>query len=458
MSGVGRREFLRRTGLVFGGVALGAPFLNACSGGGQPAGSAPQGSAGTGAAAATQAVGPKKPLKFIGWQYNPQIVKENVETFKQLYSEDVNYELVPGDYHAVAETKFIGGDSVDMAYGESERLDRWLKAGWIRDLEGLPGVSEIKASMVPAALASLSAKDGKFAALPYYMGYQAFLINDEHHKKLNLKDPTTWEEVIDQCRELKAKKVSEYPLVQMWTKDWPSLSWQLFADCYAEGEPIFDKDNNPTFGDGGVGFRKVVERWRLLYQDQLVPPNILTLQNEGVSAFQTGQHTFYTTHDYSQKACNDAKDSKIPGKVRNILYPGKTHTTLSWVACYYMGAKTEDPQRTWELLKFFGGKAKNGQYNVIKKWALMFGLGTPYKDVLSDPEVVQAFSQWKDLKVAEAQLANSKPRPVEKEVWFPEWNEFNTTKVQEFIVGKINIGTLLKESSAKVAEVKARYK
>ena len=52
---------------------------------------------------------PAEPLQFIGWQYNPQIVAENVEIFKKLYDENVNYELVPGEYHALAETKLIGG-------------------------------------------------------------------------------------------------------------------------------------------------------------------------------------------------------------------------------------------------------------------------------------------------------------------------------------------------------------
>ena len=58
------------------------------------------------AAAATVAVpglsrravaAPSEPLHFIGWQYNPQIVAENVDTFKKLYDENVEYELVPGD-------------------------------------------------------------------------------------------------------------------------------------------------------------------------------------------------------------------------------------------------------------------------------------------------------------------------------------------------------------------------
>ena len=41
---------------------------------------------------------PGKALHFIGWAYNPQIVAENVETFKRLYDENVDYELVSGEY------------------------------------------------------------------------------------------------------------------------------------------------------------------------------------------------------------------------------------------------------------------------------------------------------------------------------------------------------------------------
>ena len=41
-------------------------------------------------------------------------------------------------------------------------------------------------------------------------------------------------------------------------------------------------------------------------------------------------------------------------------------------------------------MQYFGGKAKDGQYHVIKRWALDFGLGTPYKEVIADPEVQAA--------------------------------------------------------------------
>jgi multiple sugar transport system substrate-binding protein len=73
---------------------------------------------------------PAKPLTFIGWQYHPEIVDQNVETFKKLYDEAVTYELVSGDYHPVVETKLTGGQHVDMMYSEEDHIARWNAADW----------------------------------------------------------------------------------------------------------------------------------------------------------------------------------------------------------------------------------------------------------------------------------------------------------------------------------------
>src|SRR5919202_1583593 len=45
-------------------------------------------------------------IRFIGWQYHPEIVSSYVSQFEKLYHKQVHYELVPGDYASVAETKF----------------------------------------------------------------------------------------------------------------------------------------------------------------------------------------------------------------------------------------------------------------------------------------------------------------------------------------------------------------
>jgi len=397
---------------------------------------------------------PAAPLSFIGWQFQPQIVEENVNTFKKLYDENVNYELVTGDYHPVVETKLTGGQRIDMLYAEEDHIARWCAAEWTRDLEGLDGVDEMKAGMFPVSVKSMSLPDGRLAGLPYYAGHNAFIYNEEHLQKAGLQVPDSWDSLLDACRKLKKDGVSDAPYNSAWGQKWPELSWSIFSCWYAEGAPVFDAKND--FVDDAA-LRKVLETHQALYKEQLVAADIMTLPNEGVPSYATGRHTFMVLHDYDQKVANDPKLSKAAGKVKNALMPGKTKSTFAWTAVYMMGAQPTDVERTWNLLRFFGGKSKDGQYHVIKRWALEFGLGSGYKEVMADPEVVASFGKWRDLAVTNKQLELATSRDIAKQIWFPEWDLFMMQRVQEYIRGSMSTDQIVDELGKKVAELKQQY-
>ena len=411
------------------------------------------GMAGAAAAFPAQAK-PSAPLHFVGWQYHPDIVAENVATFEKLYDETVEYQLVAGEYQALLETMLIAGKSFDMLYSEEATLARWIAGGWAQDVEEMPDVAAIKASMVPVGVKNLSLPNGKLGGLPYYAGYNAFVYNDAHLSQAKLQPPATWDELLDHCRKLKRDKVAEFPYVSAWQHNWSSLSWSLFAVWYSQGAQVFDSKFEPVFDDK---FSRVLEMHRTMYKEGLVQPDIFTLPQEGVPSFATGQHSFMVVHDYDQKVLNDPKLSQCAGKVKNTLMPGATRSTFSWVSMYLMGGSPADKQRTWELMRFFGGKAKDGQYHVIKRWALDFGLGTPYKDMLDDPEIVNSYKQWKDFDVARQQLGNSTPRDVSKTLWFSDWDWYMMGAVQDYIRGSKPTSALVDDLREQVTAMKKRY-
>lgn len=397
---------------------------------------------------------PAEALTFIGWQFAPQIVEANVATFKKLYDENVNYELVTGDYHPVAETKLMGGQHIDMLYSEEDHIARWKAADWVRDLEGLEGVDGIKAGLYPVSLKSLSLPDGKLAGLPYYAGHNAFIYNEEHLAKAKLEVPDSFDALLEACRKLKKDGVSDAPYNSAWGQKWPELSWSIFACWYSEGAKVFDANSDLVPDEA---FRKVLELHRTLFKEGLVTADIMTLPNEGVPSYATGRHTFMVLHDYDQKVTNDPAMSKAAGKVKNALMPGKTHSTFGWTAAYLMGAKPIDEGRVWNLMRFFGGKAKDGQYHVIKRWALEFGLGSGYKEVMADPDVVASFSKWRDLDVTNKQIELATSRDIAKTIWFPEWDLYMMQNVQEYIRGDGSTDELVDKLTAKVAELKKQY-
>lgn len=405
--------------------------------------------AGTRASAA-----PSTPLSFIGWQYHPEIVEQNVDIFKKVYDEAVTYELVSGDYHPVVETKLTGGQHIDMMYAEEDHIARWTTADWTRDLEGLPDIDAIKASMFPVGVASLSLPNGKLGGLPYYAGHNAFIYNEEHLAKAGVQVPDSFDALLDACRKLKKDGISDAPYNSAWGQKWPELSWSIFACWYAEGAPVFDASNDLVVD---AAFKKVLEVHRALYKDGLVAPDIMTMPDEGVPSYATGRHTFMVLHDYDQKVANDPKLSKAAGKVKNALMPGKTHSTFAWTAAYLLAKQPADVDRAWNLVRFFGGKSKDGQYHVIKRWALEFGLGSAYKEVMSDPDIVASFSQWRDVNTSSKQLELATARKVAKAIWFPEWDLFMMQHVQDYIRGNGSTDEIADQLSQKVAELKKQY-
>ena len=397
---------------------------------------------------------PEDPLHFVGWQYNPQIVAENVETFKTINDENVNYELVPGEYHAVVETKLIAGQHIDMMYSEEDRILRWNRAGWSRSLDGLPGLDEIKAKMYDVNVHNMSLPDGSLGGMPYYTGFNSFVCNQNHLDAAGIEPPATWDELLDQCRKLKTDGISDYPYISAWTRQWPTLSWSLFAAWYSEGAKVFDENFDPAFDEN---FRKILEVHRTLYDEGLVVPDIMTLQGEAVPNFATGQHTYMIVHEYDQKVFNTPELSQIAGACRNAIMPGKTRSTFIWTAVYQMGANPVDELRAWDLMQFFGGKAKDGKYHVATRWALDFGLGTPHKEVIESPEVQAAFSQWKDLEVATQQLETATTRDVAKTMWFPEWDWYMMGEMQDYIRGEQSTDEVIDKLHAKAVELKGLY-
>jgi multiple sugar transport system substrate-binding protein len=196
---------------------------------------------------------------------------------------------------------------------------------------------------------------------------------------------------------------------------------------------------------------------RTLYSEGLVQPDIFTLDQEGVPTFATGQHSYMVLHEYDQKVLNDPKLSQMAGAGKNFIMPGATRSTFIWTALYLMGAQPVDVGRAFNLMQFFGGKAKDGQYHVIRRWALDFGLGTPYKEVIEDPEVKASFSKWKDLAIAGKQQETATPRDVSKTMWFPEWDWYMMGEVQDYIRGQQEVDQLIDKLHKKAVEVKAQY-
>jgi len=94
---------------------------------------------------------------------------------------------------------------------------------------------------------------------------------------------------------------------------------------------------------------------------------------------------------------------------------------------------------------------------VAIRWVLEEGLGTIDTTVMNRPDVVESFSQWRDVDIYNKQLSLAKPRNVQKQLWYPEWEFKTLALVEEFVLGKKEIGEVLKTMQENLDGAKLLY-
>ena len=406
------------------------------------------GAAGVAAAGALGGLPPrafaKDPLVFSFWPWGSEIVTSNAELFMKENDEAVDLQPIPGDYAAVLETKLASGAGLDMFYAQRGQASRWHAAGWIRPVDDMPGLDQIRSEMIPGLDQDTVAYNGDYLGLTYYNGGPFCLF-------LNLKPlqewgfeatanpgdyPQTWDEVAKIARELKAKGISENPILPAWYNAWTGLPWALIAQGFSEGEQFVDADLRATYGPD-TPILKVLTDWKQWWEEGLIPKGILTTQESTMSdMWVTGQHAFHTYMDYIHFIYGDRANKQIGEyNLMNPVMPGATQdTVLVGHALLCTGTHErshEDVLRAWELMKFYGWKDGAGDYHTHKRWAMKANLPIPYQAVYDDLEVKAALLKWMHAELGEAQYkwqaegrARSLGPNLLKSPWHQEWDTY----------------------------------
>lgn len=413
------------------------------------------------AAAAQEALPAGDPANVVVWTYRPDIVQDNLKIWADTNGQpSPKFADIPGiyDYANVIAAKFLGGEKIDMMYCHTDQLNRWNKAGWLRDdIESLDWVQELKPGLQPWGVENMSTFEGKMIGLPYWAGTKYLVYNELHFEQAKIDAaPTTWEEFEEQCKALQGVGIAN-PYIPYWRKDFWALGWSMFVESYSDGDYIFDDQGNLTITGGDTPFRTMLERWKRFYDSGIVPKDAFDIGDPTIR-FNTGDHSFCMNDDYSHKRNNDPSLSKIAGHAKNMLNPGTTHETTAISPMYVFGKNSNlDPVVQNDLANFYGYKYSDGQYHVALRWVLEEGLGTIDTNVMNAPDVKAEFQKWRDTDVYDQQLSLGKPRNVQKQLWYPEWEFKTIALVTEFVLGQKDIGAVLKEMQDNLDGAKKLY-
>jgi multiple sugar transport system substrate-binding protein len=439
-----RNKMIKRSIFLILAVLLIASLAAAC---GAPAAEAPPAEEEEEAAPPEEeeAAGPTS-LDFVVWSYGIETIQDNIQNFQTANPEcEINLQDYSWlEYHDTMVGRFAAGNSPPLLYGSDHWLQEWASAEWLEPLDPhFPEVLDYSPELAPYALQGMTYEDNVYG-LSYYADTIDFVYNEEHLAEAGFDSgPETWQDVWDMSIALKEQGIADYPLVLAFSQQEGASIEALISMVYARHEgsgALFDESNTPTFNQEGSAAFEAIDWLRQAYEAEILDPaSLQTAEIDQVKSMQAGAHTFTILPQYNMAELNRPESGEYAGSFKIGLMPGDSHATVGYVRFYAMTPEAVNMgdaalDCAWKFLEYFGGKT-DGEYKVVKRWAVENGLGFAQLPLFDDPDVQEAFGQWGDVDTiaAQAELARAKEGLTP---WFGTWDIFTRAEVHKAILGE----------------------
>lgn len=402
-------------------------------------------------------------LNFKGWDYEPDLVRENINLFEQGYPDiKVSYEAVGGNYNDKLAALFVAKTPLDCLYVRDTYFAAWVEAGWLRDLEGLPGADAYKKRFYQANLDSMTYR-GKLYGLPYYTDFHVWTYREDILRQAGFKDGgKTLKDVHDRAMAIKKKGIMKYPVAQAF-KAVPWGNWEWWSIGYASSANFFDKDGNPLLTED-PRFAKILQ-WFVdgIYKYEYIDPKVVELDtNNTRDAQAAGAYAYSAMPKYDVQRVNDPKFSKVPGKIKMMGYPSlepDQEGCVSWTRLYSLTAhvKQDRIDPAWKLIQYLGGMDKHGKLYTAKRWYLLKGLGFAYPELWEDKEIVESTSKWADLGVIKKLGNTARAIEIIKTPWYYDFERDMMPTIQRAVTKQASVGDTLKALAELGKKVKKEW-
>ena len=388
------------------------------------------------------------PLIFRGWNFMTEVVQDNTNKFNEKYKETADYQTITGDYIAIMENFHIAGQPLDMGYANPATLYRWSIPGWVVGYDDAWYAEQAKGEMYDGVRDSMTV-NGKLYGLPYFVSIRGTIMaNNAILSKAGItadKYPKTWDELYEQCRQMKKDGVTQGPpLLPHWFAAgvWFGVSWGYLFECLNTGAVLFDDKNQPVFDDKSLA---ILQNWRKLVEEQIIPEGVFTMgEADYIDAFAKGTYAYSPQQVYDLKNFNDPNKSQVAGQVAPVPVNGQPWGLID-EGIYSLANRNQAPDRLardYRLGGFFGYRddVEGGDLYVAKRWAIEAALNSGYKSVLEDKDVIDAYNKWlpdpKMLDTIKGVVDAGQFPKAWQTFWWEEWNAQAMTDLPKACLGQ----------------------
>lgn len=268
--------------------------------------------------------------------------------------------------------------------------------------------------------------NGKRYGMPWILDTKYLFYNKEILEKAGIAaPPKTWDELIQQAKIIKDKKLLDTPIVWSWAQAEAVIcDYTTLLSAY---KGSFLTDGKPTFQSGGG--LEALSYMVASVKDGVTNPNSKEYLEEDVRrVFQNGEAAFALNWTYMYNLANDAKESKVAGKVGVVPAPGIAGKSEASAVNGSMGlgitSTSKNPDEAWKYITFMTSQATQNAYAKLSLpiWAASY----------DDPAVTKG--QEELVATAKVGLALMYPRPTT-----PKYQELSAAlqvAIQEAILGQ----------------------
>ncbi len=177
----------------------------------------------------TQSTGGVADVTTIRFYGSDSEYNQNIVAGFEAENSDIKVEIVPVDFdnaEQVIKTGIASGDPVDVSFFWGSQISNFTQDDMALDLTPYltENNNEWKDTFVPAYIDSCIV-DGKYYAVAYQPVIETIFYNKTLFEENNISAPTTWDELLEVCEELKQKDI--YGI-----GNWNGLNHQLLQFAY----------------------------------------------------------------------------------------------------------------------------------------------------------------------------------------------------------------------------------
>ncbi|MHA1549251.1 MAG: ABC transporter substrate-binding protein [Alphaproteobacteria bacterium] len=406
---------------------------------------------------------------FRGWQYKTDIVQDNVDRYNTNLEGHVDYGTVTGDYPALMEQNLMAGAELDVLYANPSQAGRYFDGGWILPADQLANIEAIKADMFPNILDAWSYK-GRLLGLSYFVSTRGVMhVNLKKYGELGMADadfPKDWDALYDQLYALKDKGVDQ-PFLPHWINEWYGISWGFIFEVMNRGGEVAETDSHApllTTDAGGAAY-KTLEDWKRIWNDGLVPEEVLTYNESAyIDAYASGRYVFSPQQLYDLETFNREDRSQIAGYASLLPYQGQSWGLLD-SAVYLMTSRERTPEHTEDVKRFaswYGYQNHEGEVFVGSRWMQESMLFSGYKSVMeSDATAARmrsALAREEDIAaVLSVYAATPYPKGVWNVIWAEEFNNWLKEELQNFLLDDGDIVEMIEQINQQILDLNEKY-